>query len=482
RVQGKKATWHKSIYPAGKSGNRADDPHYTLIADPSGLGDATVADDAFPIPPWFANNAGSRWIGPDDGNDAVGPNGVYDYETRFFIPPWVDLDTFRINGSWGMDDGSPDILINGQALGLGAAGFTGLSPFIINTGFVRGQNSLVFRLSNNGGPTGLRVDNLVGSWDAQSYQVDLGVLPAWASTSMTLVVHFPSNTPLQVVTNAAVVTTTSPEQVLTNNAATVATEIGVRIDLDLDKTVSVVDSNLTYTIVITNRSTSDAHQVMVADTVPPALTVLSADPVPFLVSTQGIILDLFNTGVDDNGVALAGGSPSAKVEDPHYRLLRVGGIDVAPFNAFLAEDDDWPITPGIWLQNDADARWIDSTGAENSVDLVGDYIYRTTFSLPECADLSTVQIGGEWSSDNAGLDILINGLSSGNANPIQFGGASPFLINAGFVAGLNTLDFVMNNAGGVPGPTGLRVDNLIGVYDANVYLFDLGTLPAHSST
>mgnify|MGYP003502844548 CR=1 FL=1 len=58
--------------------------------------------------------------------------------------------------------------------------------------------------------------------------------------------------------------------------------------------------------------------------------------------------------------------------------------------------------------------------------------------------------------DNLGIDVLINGTSTGHALP-NFGWPSlhGFAIDSGFIAGINTLDFVLQNQGG---PTGLRVE------------------------
>jgi hypothetical protein len=60
------------------------------------------------------------------------------------------------------------------------------------------------------------------------------------------------------------------------------------------------------------------------------------------------------------------------------------------------------------------------------------------------------------------VDILINGVSTGQSNTNQFAGWTPFEITHGFVNGVNTLTFVVNNGspGAVAGsdPTGLRVE------------------------
>ena len=74
-------------------------------------------------------------------------------------------------------------------------------------------------------------------------------------------------------------------------------------------------------------------------------------------------------------------------------------------------------------------------------------------------DPDTAFLSGLWASDDGGTDILINGISTGQTN-VGLGTLVPFLINGGFLPGINTLDFVVNN--GSSGPTGLRVEGLDG--------------------
>ena len=92
----------------------------------------------------------------------------------------------------------------------------------------------------------------------------------------------------------------------------------------------------------------------------------------------------------------------------------------------------------------------------------GDYTYQTTFNLTGI-DISKVSLVGSWAVDNTGIDILINGVSTGITSP-GFGSYVSFTITNGLVAGVNTLDFKMNNAPATPNPTGLRV-NLKGLLD-----------------
>jgi hypothetical protein len=170
------------------------------------------------------------------------------------------------------------------------------------------------------------------------------------------------------------------------------------------------------------------------------------------------IAGLFNTGVNGSGNALG-----ANVGDPHYDLI------VQPNNGILVAEtvaNGFPIGP--WLANDADSRWI-GPDATQAFGPGGDYTYRTTFDLSGL-DADTAYITGGWATDNGGVDILLNGVSvgAGQLSP-SFGGLTSFILDASvlapgtFVGGINTLDFVLNNAGTGAGPTGLRVDNIQGI-------------------
>jgi hypothetical protein len=92
----------------------------------------------------------------------------------------------------------------------------------------------------------------------------------------------------------------------------------------------------------------------------------------------------------------------------------------------------------------------------------GIYVYRTTFILGPLIPQTAV-LTGLWSTDNAGVDIPINGISTGfTTSVVQFQtGFASFNITSGFVRGMNALDFVVNNGGAGfdrYSPTGLRVE------------------------
>jgi len=146
------------------------DPHYALTSQPtSGLSATTVLADGFPIPPWVANSSTSTWIGPGTDN-AVGPGGLYTYETTFTVPALANLATVLVTGLYAVDNQAIDIVLNGTSVGAGqlSTGYNAFTPFTISSDFVLGLNTLEFVLRNAGtGPTGLRVDSIRGSYEEE---------------------------------------------------------------------------------------------------------------------------------------------------------------------------------------------------------------------------------------------------------------------------------------------------------------------------
>ncbi len=145
------------------------DIHYSIVS-PSGFTAATVDDTQYPFPIWLANNygsPGSQWIGPAAPN-ANGPVAPFVYRTTFNLPANANLSTVSITGDWATDDGGTDIKINGTSTGQTSAFNNALTPFSVNSGFVLGTNTLDFLLSNTGGgPTGLRVDHIKGTFQVK---------------------------------------------------------------------------------------------------------------------------------------------------------------------------------------------------------------------------------------------------------------------------------------------------------------------------
>jgi hypothetical protein len=159
---------------------------------------------------------------------------------------------------------------------------------------------------------------------------------------------------------------------------------------------------------------------------------------------------LYNTGVDNSGALLPGGAI-----DPHYTLISSADPTFTGPNAYVIYAASLP----GYLPNGPNSQWI-SPSATAAWTSPGEYIYQVTFNLTGLNPNSAI-ITGQWTSDNDGVNILINGKGTGYTTPIEaFYQFYNFTIRSGFVSGLNTLDFVVDNynEGGWAGPTALRVE------------------------
>lgn len=174
---------------------------------------------------------------------------------------------------------------------------------------------------------------------------------------------------------------------------------------------------------------------------------------------------LYNTGVDATSTSLTDGAGP----DLHYMVsygAAVGSYTTTGASAFAVNDNAQFPMNAYWIQSDSQSAWISPFG-RNTADASanGFYDYQTTFSLTGLIS-STALISGQWAADNCGLDILINGHSTGQAMSCSgpnsyapFSSWTSFAITSNFVAGLNTIDFLVENYGQNGGnPTGLRVE------------------------
>jgi hypothetical protein len=113
-----------------------------------------------------------------------------------------------------------------------------------------------------------------------------------------------------------------------------------------------------------------------------------------------------------------------------------------------------PVPP--WLSSGPKSKWIAPQANQNAGNAEGNYTFQTFFDLTG-VDLCTFRIIGQAAVDNTLVDVLVNGISQG----VSGGGFTtwlPFALTNGFVSGLNSVDFIINNAPTTPNPTALRVD------------------------
>src|ERR1700722_5795476 len=128
-----------TIFNTGTAGIGIQDPHYTLISEPS---DATQgpALGAAGHPAWYPNQGTANWIN-NTGAYNVGsqPNGFYVYDTTFDILAGDDPATAIINLMVAVDD-SGTISLNGNVVYNGGLGYSSLTSVVINSGITAGTN------------------------------------------------------------------------------------------------------------------------------------------------------------------------------------------------------------------------------------------------------------------------------------------------------------------------------------------------------
>ena len=178
-----------------------------------------------------------------------------------------------------------------------------------------------------------------------------------------------------------------------------------------------------------------------------AATLLAVLPVS--AAHAVILTNLYNTGVDGAGVALAGGDG---VVDPHYTVTSSGLAGISP------GDPTYTYKHPAYVADSATSKWISYSG--NPFISSGSFSVSTTFDLTGY-DPTTAAISGLWGVDNEG-EIFLNGVTTGitltGVVVANFDQLHAFSINTGFIAGINTLTFGVFDAGP---PAAVRADGLV---------------------
>lgn len=193
-----------------------------------------------------------------------------------------------------------------------------------------------------------------------------------------------------------------------------------------------------------------------------------------------LITDLYSTGVDNSNNPLPNGSA-----DPHYNLMTVFDVPSttlitvnAPATVYTVFAPDSPpgslppnTAPDSWLGNTATlpdsttpvSRWIGQQDNSVYANTLGSiFTYQTTFTIATA--FTAAEISGYWAADNTGLNIILNGNSTGLITAFgtsSFAGWTSFTINnpSWFVVGTNVLQFVVQNTSSMAfNPEGLRVE------------------------
>jgi hypothetical protein len=148
----------------GTGASGTADTNYVLNGNTTGY---VTQNNVWPIGPWLANSATSKWITPTQNQaqsfDATA-NGTYIWTLSFDLSGYNPA-TASFSGRFAADN-SATVSLNGTQIGT-SAGFGSFSSFAASSGFVSGLNTLSFVVTNlkqNGGnPTGLRAEFLASS-------------------------------------------------------------------------------------------------------------------------------------------------------------------------------------------------------------------------------------------------------------------------------------------------------------------------------
>jgi len=156
----------------------------------------------------------------------------------------------------------------------------------------------------------------------------------------------------------------------------------------------------------------------------------------------GMISGLHNTKVS-----------SVVVKDLNYTVKGIG----ANGNGYTTLDNQFPIGP--WMSNTSTSGWLSPSKKQDASFSNTIYNWTTTFDLTGF-NTATASFSGRFAADDSAIAFLNGtqiGISADDGNLGSMKRWSSFSSLPGaFVAGLNTLNFKVNNSGS--GQTGLRVE------------------------
>ena len=415
------------------------DAHYALVSTPSGSGTAYVTQQHFPIQSgvWLLDTATSKWVSPhaDEQQQQEAP-GNYAYQTTFTISG--DPTTVKITGQVAADDAVSAIILNGVTVATNVpSAFNAWSAFTLTSGLQSGTNTLKFVVRNGGtsaNPSGFRCE-----MSANSTGYTPPSLPA-----------APTN--LQAASGNAAVT-------LTWNASANATSYNIKRGTSLSGpfvTVATLQSQLLYTDGGTNfdgsnvlaNGTTYYYVVTALNSAGESANSNVASATPTSGVPQATITGLYNTGVDNNGVAVSDSSV-----DAHYALVSTPS---GSGTAYVTQQH-LPIQSGVWLLDTATSKWVSPHADEQQQqEAPGNYTYQTTFTIS--GDPTTVKITGQVAGDDAVSAIILNGVTVATNVPSAFNAWSAFTLTSGLQSGTNTLKFVVRNGGTSANPSGFRCE------------------------
>jgi hypothetical protein len=203
----------------------------------------------------------------------------------------------------------------------------------------------------------------------------------------------------------------------------------------------------TATLTLLDVTTNDngLYRVRVSN----AVGFVDSDPATLAVIFRRLP-GIYSTGVDNSGALAPDGSI-----DLHWILGTSADANNPGPDAIVVNEASSPVGP--WLGAGPKSKWIAPQPNQDAGNSEGDYTYQTFFDLTG-VDPGIFRLAGQVAVDDTLVDIVVNGVSQG----VSGGGFTsflPFTLTSGFVAGPNSVDFLIRNGNSAPlNPTGLRVD------------------------
>jgi hypothetical protein len=183
---------------------------------------------------------------------------------------------------------------------------------------------------------------------------------------------------------------------------------------------------------------------------------------PRFVAAAGLSLaSVVASAVPISGLVNTGAGLSAGQQDTNYAFAVNSGSATSNGFSYVAASAGFPF--GSWLASNATSTWLTpSANQAQSYDIKSAGVYTWTLSFNLSGDdASSASFTGRWLSDNSSSMYLNGNLigSTPNSNASFSSWTSMGTVSTGFVDGLNTLTFVVNNnMAAAPNPTGLRVE------------------------
>lgn len=161
------------------------------------------------------------------------------------------------------------------------------------------------------------------------------------------------------------------------------------------------------------------------------------------------------TGLVNTGAGLVSGNA-----DGHYSYVVTAGTSTGlAGNGVVSYNDESPFPN--WFENSATSSWLIPTGTQGTVyDTTSDGVFKWKLSFDLTGmDASTASFAGRWAADNNGTILLNGNVISTMTAERGYTDWTSFAATSGFVAGVNTLEFIVNNSA-TPGYnfTGLRTE------------------------